>query len=171
MQHASDLALDLVATARACARTPLEIAQCDLQLQGIRIFLRQFNAVAAMPDPSSRLPEQVRRELFMMRGWGRVMTGDVGEAERCFGLSGDVEADTDGPYSRNIAALARFRAGDIVGARVIEEAIAADLLIQDDPDPQLCFVNALNLGRLGRAASRAPRTCCGGYSPPPAWRM
>ena len=152
VQHAADLALALAAKARACARTTLEIAQCDLQLQGIRIFLHQFDVVAAMPDPSHRLPEPLRRELFTMRGWGKVMTGDVGEAERCFSQGGDVEADTNGLYGRNIAALARFRARDIVGARAIEEAIASDLLAEDDPDPQLCFVNALNLGRLGRAA-------------------
>lgn len=152
VQPAADLALDLAAKARACARTMLEIAQCDLQLQGIRIFLHQFDAVAAVPDPSLRLPETLRRELFMMRGWGKVMTGDIDEAERCFAQGGVSEADVNGLYGRNIAALARFQAGDIVGARAIEDGIAAELMEQDDPDPQLCFVNALNLGRLARAA-------------------
>ncbi|CAN5392568.1 hypothetical protein BH10PSE14_BH10PSE14_20820 [soil metagenome] len=152
VQGAADLALDLAAKARACARTAIEVAQCDLHLQGMRIFLHRFDAVAAMPNPSPRLPEPLRQELFTLRGWGKVMTGDVAEAERCFAESGDSEADATGLYGRNIAALARFKAGDIVGARAIEEAIADDLLAQDDPDQQLCFVNALNLARLGRAS-------------------
>lgn len=156
VQQSADLALDLAAKARACARTPIDIATAELQLQGIRIFLHRFDAVAAMPDPSPRLPAALRRELYTLRGWGKVMTGDVAEAERCF-AAGSEDADedatrTDALYGRNIAALARFRAGDVAGARAIEEAIAEDLAAQDDPDPQLCFVNALNLARLARAA-------------------
>jgi len=153
----SDLALDLAERARQGARTPIDAATTELQLQGIRIFLHRFDAVARTEDPSIKLPDALRDELLALKGWGLVMTGDPAGANRCFGgrLETALANDNPGPddlYFLNIAALARLRNGDAAGARTLEERIEAALASVAEPDPQLAFVNAINLARLSRAS-------------------
>ncbi|WP_374147199.1 hypothetical protein [Sphingomonas sp. 28-63-12] len=152
VQASADLALALAKRARACARTPIDAAATELQLQGIRIFLHQFAEAAAAPEPSPRLPAALRGELSVMRGWGKVMIGDVDAAERCFAETGPARDAATALYHRNIFAFARFRHGDLDGARAIEREIEGALASDSDPDPQLHFVNAINLARLSRAA-------------------
>lgn len=158
----SDLALDLAERARQGARTPIDAATTELQLQGIRIFLHRFDAVAGTEDPSIKLPDALRDELLALKGWGLVMTGDPAGANRCFGgrletALANAQPGPDDLYFLNIAALARLRNGDSAGARALEERIEAALATTAEPDPQLAFVNAINLARLSRANGEAAR--------------
>jgi hypothetical protein len=151
----ADLGLDLGLRARRSARTPLEAGTAELHLQGIRIFLHCFHEVASSADPSPKLPEELRAELLTMKGWGRVMAGDAEEARRCFSdrldsAAGQSQPSVEDLYFLNIAALACLRGGDLAGALALERRIESCLADGPNADPQIVFVNAINLARLSR---------------------
>jgi len=146
----SEVALALLARARSGARSTVAAAEVDLAAFGISIFEHQFDAVAAAPDPSSRVPDELRRQILELRDWARIMTGGALDDAATAG-----DPETADParrlYQLNIRALARFKAGDRDGAMALEQEIAAALDQRVVEDDRLAFINAINLARLYRA--------------------
>lgn len=153
---ASDLALDLLARAETCGKTPLDRALAVARAQGFRIASHRFAEAAQVPTPPNA-PAPIADYVAAMRAWGQVMTGRAEDAAQTLEPLADKPETSDAEtaydlYMLNIAALGRLRRGDGMGAEVLERRIEARLAQRVPGEAQLAYVNQLNLSRLRRRA-------------------
>jgi tetratricopeptide (TPR) repeat protein len=150
-----EVAFLFLARAWKCTSDPLEKAIILSQLQGLRIALWQFEAVAQETLPSGTIPVSLRRFLLLAGGWGSVMTGRIEEADRCFQQARDLflpeQYDTrEYLYLENISALCRLKKGEPEAALEMEHRIEEVIDRQEEKDHRLLYVNAINTARLYR---------------------
>ncbi|TFI57026.1 hypothetical protein E2493_17175 [Sphingomonas parva] len=148
------IARRLLEAARSAASGVVTPAAVELQLQGMRIALMDFEAAAAAADPDPRLPTALRGVLLQCKAWGLVMTGEAEQAEPRFSAAIEL-LKSEVPerqflYLLNIAALNRLRLGRIDDALALECAIEQSLAGLERPDWHLVYINCLNLSRLYR---------------------
>lgn len=121
-------------------------------LQGMRIGMQSFAAVAEEPDPDEAISPQLRARLFQHKGWGLAMTGRAEEAlpylARAKALLATAPATREFLYLLNIEALVHFRRGDLERALELERQMEAELSRLEPPDWHLLYINALNTARL-----------------------
>lgn len=153
---ASDLALRLLAAAARLPAPPEDRATALAELQSLRLILQRYAEMAAAPSPPGPLSTAVRDKLDRLQAWGAALQGDAAAAvarldaiRRERGLAETQALDL---YYRNVLALARFRSGDWRGALDLEQEIAKELDGLAPTPWHLRHINALNTGRLYRAA-------------------
>jgi tetratricopeptide (TPR) repeat protein len=125
-----------------------------LRAQGTLIADFQFLELAQMPAPPDNVPANVRRFYQQNRAWGKVMTGQAGDAKVLFDealqLFGTERESLEYLYLSNIRALSLLKSGDLIAALAAELEIGAVLQQSSRPDQRLLYVNSLNTARAYR---------------------
>jgi tetratricopeptide (TPR) repeat protein len=128
----------------------------DAECQGIRIAALRFDDAASVPDPSERLPSDIRAFLLQAKGWGLVWTGRHSAAkvylERALTLTKEDLSSETYLYLLNIYSLSLFRTGDTRTAISLEHRIENALKRIRQNRCQLEYINSINLARLYRSA-------------------
>ncbi|MBY0481558.1 MAG: hypothetical protein K2Q21_09390 [Chitinophagaceae bacterium] len=150
---AKELAFKLLIKVYNSASNGTEKASILCQLQGLRIALWKFQEVAAAPMPGGNKILSVQRFLFMAKGWGAVMTGDLDNATICLSeatklFSSEELASKEFMYLLNINALLLLKKDELAKAMLLEKQIENNVQINEIKDYKLRFVNAINLARL-----------------------
>ncbi len=150
---AKELAFKLLTKVFNSAGNATEKASILCQLQGLRIALWKFNEVAKAPMPVGNKIVSVQRFLFIAKGWGGVMTGDLDTATICLNeatklFSSEEHASKEFMYLLNINALLLLKKGEANNAMQLEKQIENTVQVNKIKDYRLQFVNAINLARL-----------------------
>jgi tetratricopeptide (TPR) repeat protein len=151
-----DVGIRLLTRARSCARTAVEQAAFEAQMQGMRIATHDFDAAARIAEPRTDIPAPLRGFLLQTKGWGSVMCGRPDEAIPLLEQTSSLlnPESLDYLYLLNIRALAELRRGDWDRAHQLECAVASAHQAHAHREWQLHYVNMLNLARLYRRVGR-----------------
>ena len=154
IEGSTGISTQLFRRAFECARSPRESFYARLRAQGTLIADFQFLELAQMPAPPDNVPANVRRFYQQNRAWGKVMTGQAGDAKVLFDealqLFGTERESLEYLYLSNIRALSLLKSGDLIAALAAELEIGAVLQQSSRPDQRLLYVNSLNTARAYR---------------------